>query len=75
MCMVFVLFDVFYVKMRKTNKESYKKKKKKKLLHTTKRPNLTICSADVECEALLWAHLQRCALPAEHVQSALISTH
>lgn len=29
MCMVFVLFDVFYVKMRKTNKESYKKKKKK----------------------------------------------
>lgn len=46
-----------------------------KMLHTTKRPYLTICSADVECEALLWAHLQRCALPAEHVQSALISTH
>lgn len=37
--------------------------------------SLTICSADVKCEPLLWAHLERSSLPAELVQSPLISTH
>lgn len=39
------------------------------------RQTLTICSADVERKSLLWTHLERCSLPAEHVQSTLISTH
>lgn len=44
-------------------------------IHIMKQLSLTICSADIKCKSLLWAHLKRCPFPAEHIKSTIIATY